>query len=63
MTVAEMKLAAINEISKLNSESVVKEVLDHLIKISNESKTDFDTDTFFNKASEKYGDVLTKLAR
>lgn len=45
-----MKLAAINEISKLNSDSVIKEVLDHSIKISKENNTDFDTDAFFNKA-------------
>jgi len=63
MSVAEMKLAAINEIGKLKSESAVKEILEHLIKISKEEKSSFDTEAFFNKTSEKYDDVLRKLAQ
>jgi len=34
MSVAEMKLAAINEISKLEDENSVKEILEHLAKLS-----------------------------
>ena len=34
MSVAELKLAAINEISKLNNEAAVKEILEHLAKMS-----------------------------
>ncbi len=63
MSVAEMKLAAIAEISKLNDEKAVKEILEHLAKISVEAKHPFDTDAFFKKASERYGDVLQKLAQ
>lgn len=63
MSVAEMKLAAISEISKLKSEIAVKEILEHLVKISKEDKFPFDTDAFFNRASEKYDDVLRKLAQ
>jgi len=63
MSVAEMKLAAINEIGKLKTESAVKEILEHLIKITAEDKPRFDTDAFFNKAAEKYDDVLQNLAR
>lgn len=63
MSVAEMKLAAINEISKLTSEAAVKEILEHLIKIAKEGKSQFDADIFFKKASEKYDDVLQKLAQ
>ena len=63
MSVAEMKLAAINEISKLKSESAVKEILDHLVQISKEDKPQFDPDVFFDKASDKYDDVLRKLAQ
>jgi len=63
MSVAEMKLAAITEISKLKSESAVKEILDHLVKITSAESSHFETDHFFNKASEKYQDVLQKLAQ
>jgi hypothetical protein len=63
MSVAEMKLAAINEISKLKSESAVKEILEHLLKILKEDKSQFDPDVFFNNASNKYDDVLKKLAQ
>ena len=63
MSVAEMKLAAINEIGKLKTESAVKEILEHLIKITADDKHQFDTDAFFNKATEKYDDVLQKLAQ
>jgi hypothetical protein len=62
MSVAEMKLAAIAEISKLNDENAVKEILAHLAKISIEVKHPFDVEAFFKKASAKYGDVLQKLA-
>ena len=63
MSVAEMKLAAINEINKLKTESAVKEILEHLIKISEEDNPPFDTDAFFNNAAVKYDDVLRKLAQ
>lgn len=63
MSVAELKLAAINEIGKLKTEGEVKEILDHLKKISSEEKAQFDTDAFFNKNAEKYDDVLRKLAQ
>jgi hypothetical protein len=63
MSVAEMKLAAINEITKLNSEAAVKEILEHLAKISSDVNQPFDIDAFFKKASEKYSDVLQKLAQ
>lgn len=63
MSVAEMKLAAINEISKLKSESAVKEILEHLLKISNEDNPPFDAEVFFNNTSEKYDDVLRKLSQ
>ena len=63
MSVAEMKLAAINEISKLKSESAVREILEHLVKISKDDIHQFDTDVFFNNASDRYDDVLKKLAQ
>ena len=63
MSVAEMKLAAINEITKLKSEAAVKEILDHVLKISKDGETSFDSDSFFKRASERYDDVLQKLAQ
>ncbi|MEO5891704.1 MAG: hypothetical protein ABIQ31_15760 [Ferruginibacter sp.] len=63
MSVAEMKLAAINEISKLKSESAVKEILEHLVKRSEKDKLPFDAEAFFKSASDKYDDVLHKLAQ
>jgi hypothetical protein len=63
MSVAEMKLAAIAEISKLTDEGAVKEILEHLAKISGSVTQPFDVDAFFKKASEKYDDVLQKLAQ
>jgi len=63
MSVAEMKLAAINEISKLDNEAHVKEILEHLAKISKAENTKFDADSFFEKTAAKYDDVLQKLAQ
>ena len=63
MSVAELKLAAIAEINKLNDENAVKEILQHLAKISQELEQPFNDDAFFNKASSKYDDVLKKLAK
>ena len=63
MSIAEMKLAAINEIGKLDDEKSVKEILEHLAKISSNENKKFDADIFFQKASEKYDDVLQKLAQ
>jgi hypothetical protein len=37
-------------------------ILEHLAKISGNVNQPFDVDAFFKKASEKYGDVLQKLA-
>lgn len=63
MSVAEMKLAAIAEISKLNDENAIKEILEHLAKISGEIKQPSDVNDFFKRTSDKYGDVLQKLAQ
>lgn len=63
MSVAEMKLAAINEIGKLKNESAVKEILEHLAKISQADDRLFDTEAFFSRVSDKYDDILQKLAQ
>lgn len=58
-----MKLAAIAEISKLEDEAAVKEILEHLVKIAKASNSAFDAKAFFDKATKKYDDVLQKLAQ
>ncbi len=62
MSVAEMKLAAIAEISKIQSEVAIKEILEHLARLSAEVNPSFDVTSFFDKKSAVYGDVLKKLA-
>ncbi len=63
MSVAEMKLAAINQITNLEDENAVKEILEHLAKLKSVAKEKFDADSFFNKSVDKYDDVLRKLAQ
>jgi hypothetical protein len=64
MSVAEMKLAAINEITKLDNEAALKEILEHLVKMSftKENKT-FNLSQHYDKVVEQYGNVLQKLAQ
>ena len=49
MSIAEMKLAAINQIGKLDDEKAVKEILEHLDKISNNENKKFDANAFFDQ--------------
>jgi len=64
MSVAEMKLAAISEISKLDNEAAVKEILEHLAKLSfaKENKT-LNLSQHYDKVVEQYGNTLQKLAQ
>lgn len=64
MSTAEMKLAAINEISKLQSEAAVKEILEHLAKMSfaKENKL-LNLSQHYDKVVEQYGSTLQKLAQ
>ena len=62
MSTLEMKAIAFEKLAALNEEAAIKEVLFFLENL-NTSKDDFDTDKFFKNASEKYGDVLEKLAQ
>jgi predicted transcriptional regulator len=63
MSLAEMKLAAITEIIKITDEKALREILEHLAKVSIRDNPVFNADAFFGKASEKYDDVLQKLAQ
>jgi hypothetical protein len=59
MSVAEMKVKAIEKLAALQDEAAVKEILEHLEKLNAKK---FDADDFFKKTSEQYGEVLKKLA-
>ena len=62
MSTLEMKAIAFEKLATINEESAIKKVLLFLENLSN-VKEEFDTDKFFKNASEKYGDVLQKLAQ
>ena len=57
-----MKAKAFEKLAALQSEADIEEILVHLEKLNSNTKDKFDADGFFKKASEKYGDVLQKLA-
>ena len=57
-----MKAIAFEKLATINEEGAIKKVLLFLENLSN-VKEEFDTDKFFKNASEKYGDVLQKLAQ
>ena len=62
MSTLEMKAIAFEKLATINEESAIKKVLLFLENLSN-VKEEFDTDKFFKNASEKYADVLQKLAQ
>jgi hypothetical protein len=62
MSVLEMKALAFEKLAALQSEDAIQEILIHLEKLNTNPGDKFDADGFFKKASEKYGDVLQKLA-
>ncbi len=64
MSVAEMKLAAMNHLIHLENEKAVQEVLSHLESLakqegSNRKET---IESVFNEAAAQYGNTLKKLA-
>ena len=64
MSVAEMKLAAISEISKLSDEKAVKDILEHLAKISlAKEHKELNLSQHYDKVKEQYSNVLQKLAQ
>ena len=62
MSTLEMKAIAFEKLATINEESAIKKVLLFLENLS-DVEDEFDTDKFFKNASEKYGDVLQKLAQ
>lgn len=63
MSVAEMKLAAIQEIGKLKNENDIKNILEQLLKLSSESEPMLHLSGHYDKIKAQYGDVLQKLAQ
>lgn len=64
MSVAEMKLEAINQISKLIDESALKEILEHLSQLrKKEDVKNLSLSKHYQDIKAKYGDVLEKLAQ
>ena len=57
-----MKAIAFEKLATINEEGAIKKVLLFLENLS-DVKKEFDTDKFFKNASEKYADVLQKLAQ
>ena len=62
MSILEMKAIAFEKLATINEEGAIKKVLLFLENLS-DVEDEFDTDKFFKNASEKYADVLQKLAQ
>ena len=62
MSTLEIKAKAFETLAAINEEATLKEVLSYLESLKKSVK-EFDADSFFNEASEKYGNVLQKLAQ
>ena len=60
-----MKLQAISEISKLENENALKEILEHLSKMSIEGGVDKPLNLFqhYDQVKDQYGETLQKLAQ
>ena len=61
MSTLEMKAKAFEKLAALNEEGDIKEVLFFLEHLT--TKKEFNAEEFFKNATEKYGDVLQKLAQ
>lgn len=61
MSVAEMKIEAINLITRLTEENSLKEVLEHLSKLNKQKELSLSQ--HYNDIKIKYEDVLKKLAQ
>lgn len=65
MSIAEMKLIAIEEISKLTNEDELKEILEHLSRLSAPSvpEQELQLARHYDKVKEQYHEVLKKLVQ
>jgi hypothetical protein len=62
MSTLEKKAIAFEQLAAITNEADIDEILLHLKTLAL-SKPSFDTDAFFEEASNKYDDVLQKLAQ
>jgi hypothetical protein len=60
MSVAEMKIEAINQITRLTEEESLKEILIHLSKLNKEKELNLSQ--HYNEIKDQYEDVLKKLS-
>lgn len=60
MSVAEMKIEAINQITRLTEEESLKEILIHLSKLT--KQTELNLSQHYKEIKDQYTDVLKKLA-
>lgn len=60
MSVAEMKIEAINQITRLTEEESLKEILIHLSKLNKQQELNLSQ--HYNEIKNEYGSVLKKLA-
>lgn len=64
MSVAEMKLQAISEISKLNSEKAIQQILEHLSSLNEiEKDPSLNLSQHYDRIAKKYGGTLAKLVK
>jgi hypothetical protein len=63
MSVAEMKIEAINKITSLEDEAFLKEILTLLEKATEAKKTSYTLSGTYEEIKNKYEDVMQKLAR
>jgi hypothetical protein len=64
MSVAEMKLAAFEKLAVINEEKALKEILEHLEKLSLvEKQKVYNLSRHFNDLSNQYDETLKKLAQ
>ena len=61
MSVAEMKIEAINQITRLTEESSLKEILEHLSKLNKQKELNLSQ--HYDEIKSKYEEVLKKLAQ
>jgi hypothetical protein len=61
MSLAEMKVKAISQITRLTEENSLKEILEHLSKLN--SNSELNLSQHYEDIKSKYGDVLKKLAQ
>jgi alpha-D-ribose 1-methylphosphonate 5-triphosphate diphosphatase PhnM len=63
MSVAEMKLKAINHLANLKTEESVKEILEQLEKLDEQENKTLNLAQHYPAIKQQYGSVLEKLAK